>query len=318
MIRKILFGVFCIYLACWLSVAYIIENKLQNFATQNDGLTYTDINISGFPNKWVFKLINPTIKSDDETVKINLHSVILNVSLTFTKFVLEVNKKILVTTEDEDGERIYHAQFTSNPRLIFKRKNRFFSKDSFLGFVSFDVADNIVSITNEDQDLFNVENKAFSFTRNSDQNNDHFLIEYDLNYKGAADFLNFTTLRLDGLQEITFGFDDKEKKIFITSFNSKHFDIIVDEEAELHLAGRVDFKRDELPNGSLTLDLINSNDLIDILWDSNTNLSGVDIKNMLVKASGGQIIDNISLPLVFSSEGLTIGGLSWQELKKGE
>lgn len=318
MIRKILFGLFCIYLAIWLAAAYIIENKLQNFATQNDGLTYTHINISGFPSKWSFEFVNPIIKTEDNSISINVDHITLNVNLTFTRFLAEISKKGTLTLIGEDEEKVCDLAFSSNPRLIFKRKNHLFSKNSFLGFTSFNIADNIINVTSAGKDLFNIENKNIAITRTIDGGNNNFLMQYDLSYMGAEDFLDFSSLRMDALQEITLGFDAKNKKFFFTAFDTKKFDIIVDEAAELHLSGKINFVRDELPNGVFTLDLIRPNELIDTLWDPSLDLSAEDVKNMLIKASGEAMSEHISLPVIFSTNGLTVGGSTWQELKRGE
>jgi hypothetical protein len=318
LIRKILFGLFCIYLAIWLSAAYIIENKLQNFATQNDGFTYNHINISGFPNKFTFELVNPVIKAEDNSVAINLDHITLNVNLTFTRFLLELSKKGTLTFVGEDEEKVCDLAFRSNPQLVFKRKNQFFAKNSFFGFASLHIADNIINVTSSEKDLFNIASKDIAITRIIDGGNNNFLMQCDLSYMGALDFLDFSSLRMDALQEITLGFDAKDKKFFFTSFDTKHFDIIVDDAAELHLSGKINFVRDEFPNGAFTLDLIHSNELIDTLWDSSLDLSAEAVKNMLIKASGEAVSEHISLPVIFSTNGLTIGGSSWQELKRGE
>ncbi len=301
-------------------VAYAIKSELQAFSGDIDGfdLTYKKIEISGFPNKWIFTFDHPVIKSEDNYIDISLKNITLTSNLTFTKFVLTSAKDMVLNFAEEDGIAAYDVSFSSNPEAVLKRKNSFFSKDILYGFVSFSIAENILEVESEGNIILKIDNKSLSLVRNVDAGTNSFAVEYDLNYAGVDELLGFSKLRLGAFSEIVFGEDAKEKKVFLTSFNSKRFDIVVDEEAELHLSGQLNFVRDEFPTGIFTLDLVRAQKLVDLLWWSSFDLSADDVKNMIVKASGNQLSDNITLPVVFSTDGLTVGASSWQQLKRGD
>lgn len=319
MIRKIFLGAFCIYLAVWLVVAYAIKSELRDWTAAHEGLnfTYKAIKISGFPSKWIFEFDHPVIQSEDNYVTLRLNAVLLIVNISFTEFILESSKNITLTLAEEEGSLAYDASFTSNPRVIFNRKNRFFSKNRLYGFSSLTVPENILEVLGEEKEILKIDNKHISIVRNIDERFNSFVIDCDLVYEGGDDLFSFSKLRLGVLNEVVFGQDNKEKKIFLTSFSSKRFDIVVDEEAELHLSGQLTFALDALPTGEFTLDLVGAEKLVDALWWSSFNLSAEDVKNMILKASGNQSSDNVSLPVVFSTDGLTVGSSSWQELKQG-
>lgn len=320
MIRKIFLSIFCLYLAIWIVIAYSIKSELQTFSGAIDGfdLTYKEIKISGFPNKWNFTFVHPVIRSEDKYITLNLNSILLTINLTFTKFKLDPSKEIAIQLADDDSMSVYDVSFDYNPQIIIKRKNNFFSKDTFYGFVSFAIAENIMDVQSEEKSLFKIDNKNFSIVRKDKEDITLFITDYDLYYAGTEDLLGFSKLRLGALYELSLGFDKKDKKYFLTSLDSKRFDIVVDEEAELHLAGKLDFVRDDFPSGIFTLDLVRADKLVDLLWWSSFDLTTSDIKKMIAKANGNQLSDNVSLPVVFSTSGLTVGSSSWQELKRGD
>ena len=70
MIRKIFLSIFCLYLAIWIVIAYSIKSELQTFSGAIDGfdLTYKEIKISGFPNKWNFTFVHQVIRSEDKYI----------------------------------------------------------------------------------------------------------------------------------------------------------------------------------------------------------------------------------------------------------
>lgn len=315
MIRRVLLGVFFIYLAIWMLGSYLIEFKLKESldAYKDLSIQYSKIKTSGFPTKWEFEIISPIIKSDDGNGIFETKNITLKISMNFKKFTLSMYNSATMSFLQSDVSipNVYDLAFNEPPKLIIKFKNLAFQDNN----ISNNLQDIIITpfsmvISNDNIGVMEIQNKISSISKIKDQD---FKFEYDISSDSNFDIMGFSKLSVYFLTE--FSFFSQNNAIILRALKSKACEIKIDDDATLDLSGSMEFSADKVPDGRLILNLYNYNKLVDLLWPSYFRISNEDIKSIIEKCNVNDNDGNAYLPIEFSEEGLNIGEETWQTLQ---
>ncbi len=314
MIRKVLLALSLLYLAFWLSTAYILKHKISNFITQDSDAVagrFSDITFSGFPSKWKFTVQNPIVevKSSDGVQIFSSQSFDISFNLGMNIIKLTPNLETLVEVKTDDIPVLYKVYLRSPPKIKLKLSYPLFWPAA-LDCDVISVAASNIALTSE-AEILSINNIALdvNFTKSSKGN--VAVISAKTEYEGIEEILGFDFVQLAFDGEMEYSFDtegDKVDNIFVHRFKVDGLDVVMDDEVAMGITGSVLFEKEKLmPDGKFDVVLQNYPEMF--------GASKQDIKRLIDKALGIEA-QNAEFVITISDKGFMLNDVNIADFYK--
>lgn len=320
MIRRIVVGLFLMYLSLWLGAVHLIERKIIELA--DHGFECQKISVSGFPGNWRFNLSAPrlTIQSPDEIQVFSSKAIgiIPSFSLKTVKFALD--DQIALEVQAVEQTKSFQIDLDPSAKLSLK-----FTRPII--FAANDLPDNLAVIKFKSDNIYvSAGEKELAFLEATDiylkrtklQDSNVLDVNFEINYAGANDIFGFDSMRLSCEGDVEYNIDPTSQKILLKRVALEDLELDVNENTYLGLFGSVALSTDGVPKGKFDLELQNYAELIDYIWSPNFDMTAKEVKDIINEAADGQETQELSLPVIFTDSGLTVNGKSLRDLKGGE
>ncbi|WP_375327213.1 hypothetical protein [Candidatus Tisiphia endosymbiont of Nemotelus uliginosus] len=341
MIRKILISIFLLYSLVWFATAHIIKGNIvtaiHNSETDNVKLSYKQIKISGFPGRVQVHLTEPKIQFIDHinSKEITTDKITFVLDLSFKKANLILAKNIIQLENVEKKKLEYTVQSNDDIVTLIKFSKpvyKYLSTDSLKSMIKFlQVNNKFLSIMYADKESANIADLSFLISQVKSGRDHDILLQVGLLYSSLNDIFNFKKAAIDFSILTKVSDDENTKLATVKNLNIDHFQLTCDENAQIYLAGGLQFADSQLPKGKLTFELTNYNNVIEKLIPINLLLpkkilkiiieQSVNIRQpAIVKGAAPKLNpqEKIKLDINFSNTGIYIGTMNLLELKLDE
>lgn len=332
MIRKIALAFIILFVVSWMALAHFARFKvisfINNSQTDNVKISYTDSSISGFPFGWKVRFVSPKITIIDQDTSREIYSDYMDCTFDY-KF---------GKAELSFGKNLYYNSASEEPSTAYKIS----SEQNIIGFVDFvdvlykidlsnslrklvksiEVANPYLAIFNiNGEELFNLSEFAFKLSSNLLKDTENFSLNLAGNYKSSFSGSNVinASLILDANYIINVANNNlTEGNNFDHKMEIKHIKISLDN-ASCDLTGSVALSRNTRPEGKISVELVDYENLVNILVPDDFIFSKSYVKRFIAKAAAiefSNIITNkVNFDIEFSDKGFVLGNVNLLEQK---
>lgn len=320
MIRRIVVGLFLVYLSLWLGAACLIEREITKLTDQ--GFEFQKIAVSGFPRAWRLYITSPklTLQSPDEIQVFSSKAIGVILSLSLKTMRFELDNPLLLESQSGEKSKSFQIDLDPSTRLILKfAKPILLSTGGLLASLSGIRLDSEnIYVSSGDEELAFLESTDIYLRRVKLDDSNVLDVALEINYAGSNEIFGFNSMRLSCEGDTEYNIDPDSKKIVLKSVDLENLELEINENTYLGLFGAVSLSQDDIPEGRFDLELQNHSELIDLLWSPNFDLTAKEAKDIINEVVDGQEAQELSLPVIFSDSGLTINGKNLRDLKGGE
>lgn len=336
MIRKILLCIVLIYTAAWFSIAYTLKSNVMGLVkrseTDNIKVTYTKVDVSGFPARWHIKLIEPKIQfiSGVNSSEFSSSSMTFIVNFSLKKVLLNFGKEIKRQEVLHDKSTEYSLKSKEDIRLLVKLSKplyKFSNTDKLQSVIkSLGLNNNLLSVVYQDKEIYNIADLTWLVSRVISNDNEDVALQLRFLYTGQEKFLNFKKAKLDLATVTSIATNQNNKDIVVKNFNVNHLNLVCDDAATLEMTGSLKFASNRLPLGKLSFELVNYHDVVDKLMPHNLIFPKKMVKSLIEKAvnlSASEVVktddgeistyEKIKFDVEFSETGVNIGSVNLLE-----
>ncbi|WPX98727.1 hypothetical protein Megpolyxen_00570 [Candidatus Megaera polyxenophila] len=332
MIRKIALAFIILFVVSWMALAHFARFKvisfINNSQTDNVKISYTDSSISGFPFGWKVRFVSPKITIIDQDTSREIYSDYMDCTFDYKFGKAELNF----------GKNLYYNSASEEPSPAYKIN----SEQNIIGFVDFvdvlykidlsnslrklvksiEVANPYLTIFNiNGEELFNLSEFAFKLSSNLLKDTENFSLNLAGNYKSSFSGSNIinASLILDANYIINVANNTlTEGNNFDHKMEIKHIKISLDN-ASCDLTGSVALSRNTRPEGKISVELVDYENLVNILVPDDFIFSKSYVKRFIAKAAAiefSNIITNkVNFDIEFSDKGFVLGNVNLLEQK---
>jgi hypothetical protein len=336
-IRKILLCIVLIYTAAWFAIAYTLKGNVVGLVkrseTDNIKVTYTKVDVSGFPARWHIKLIEPKIQFISGVYSREFSSSVMTfiVYPSFKKASLSFGKEIKRQEVFHDQSTEYYMRSVEDIECLIKLNKPFYklsnndTVQSVTKSLQFD--NKSLLVAHQDKELYNIDDVALLINRIITTGNEDIVLQLRFLYTGQEKFLNFKKAKLDLATVTSIATTQNNKDLIIKNFNVNHLNLVCDDNAVLEMVGSVKFSSNRLPLGKLSFELVNYHDVVDKLMPHNLVFPKKMVKSLIekavnsnaseaVKTDDGEIstYEKIKFDVEFSETGINVGAINLLEL----
>jgi hypothetical protein len=331
-IRKIALAFIILFVVSWMALAHFARFKvisfINNSQTDNVKISYTDSSISGFPFGWKVRFVSPKITIIDQDTSREIYSDYMDCTFDYKFGKAELNF----------GKNLYYSSASEEPSMAYKIN----SEQNIIGFVDFvdvlykidlsnslrklvksiEVANPYLAIFNiNGEELFNLSEFAFKLSSNLLNDTENFSLNLAGNYKSSFSGSNVinASLILDANYIINVANNNlTEGNNFDHKMEIKHIKINLDN-ASCDLTGSVALSRNTRPEGKISVELVDYENLVNILVPDDFIFSKSYVKRFIAKAAAiefSNIITNkVNFDIEFSDKGFVLGNVNLLEQK---
>ncbi len=325
MIRKVFFALVVLLLLGWIITAHIVKSKAISFInelqTENVKLSYDSASLAGFP--WVFavKLDSPRIIATNQSFSREISSdyVKIDFNYVFDKIKLDF------------GENLHYSANRDSELLEYKLK----SKGKIYVYINFiknlyklednDVLDEILDkiivkhpsliAFNDQKEMFELSSLLLNLKKSFVEENKYFSLKMkgDYNSLSSGNKIQNANLHLESkyiiyqnqseLEDIQY-----ERKI---EFNKAKLNL---DETSCALKGYVNLSRENLPNGKISVEITDYDEMVDLVIPDDFIFSKPYIKKMIARAASiefsNEINSTINFDINFTNKGVSLGRIS--------
>ncbi len=332
MIRKIALAFIILFVVSWMALVHFARFKvisfINNSQTDNVKISYTDSSISGFPFGWKVRFVSPKITIIDQDTSREIYSDYMDCTFDYKFGKAELNF----------GKNLYYSSASEEPSTAYKIN----SEQNIIGFVDFvdvlykidlsnslrklvksiEVANPYLTIFNiNGEELFNLSEFAFKLSSNLLKDTENFSLNLAGNYKSSFSGSNVinASLILDANYIINVANNTlTEGNNFDHKMEIKHIKISLDN-ASCDLTGSVALSRNTRPEGKISVELVDYENLVNILVPDDFIFSKSYVKRFIAKAAAiefSNIITNkVNFDIEFSDKGFVLGNVNLLEQK---
>lgn len=342
MIRKILVSLFLIYTLIWFAIAYIIKSNIvdniNNFATDNCKISYSQIKVAGFPSHIRVVLLDPKgqciYPTYSEEVTSDKIIFVFDWSFKKAKLILgQAIKKIKNFEGKAQEDSIESPQDIIALVKFIKPAYQSLDSTDLFGIKFFQLNNPSLSIHHDNQEIFNIADLAFLMRKIKSGDSEEVICQTSLVYssqsnlvilkKGALDFSIARKMtgdvnhKINSLHIDHFGFSGQSTDDPIDQQN--------DPKIEVKLVGGLQFPDNLPPTGKLSLELTNYHYIINKLklllpatitqkmeaiieQSANTEQITLSGNNQLPSTT-------VKLDVEFSDKGISVGGMNLFDFK---
>lgn len=317
MIRRVVVGLFLIYLSLWLGVACLIEHEITKLA--NQGFEFQKITVSGFPRAWQFDLTAPklTVQSPEEIQIFSSKSIALTASLSLKTMKFKLDNQILLEVQSGEQSKSFQIELDPLTMLVLKfSKPIVFTKNDLLNnIVALKLGSDNIYVSSGEEELAFLEATSVYLRRTKLNEGNSLDVILEINYAGKNEIFGFDSMRLicDGTTE--YNIETDSQKILLSKIDLETLELEINENTYLGLFGSVALSKNDIPMGRFDLELQNYPELIDLLWMPNFDMPAKEAKDIINEAVDGRDGPELTVPVIFSDSGITINGKNLKDLK---
>ena len=332
MIRKIVLALITLFVLTWIVFAHFAKSKIVSFInnsqTDNIKISYSDASIAGFPFGWKVRFSSPKITLIDQTTSQEISSDYLNFSFNYK---LE-NAKLSF------GKVLYYSSASDEVPIEYRLQ----SQDDIVGFVDFTEAlynidsssslkkiiqnvefsnPYIVAFSNNGDELFNLSRLAIKLNSNIIDIIQKFSLKLSGNYKSS--FHSRIVTNADCVLDTNYIISNNSDATTANNFDHK-IELIQAklnlDNASCDMKGFVALARNSLPQGKISVELVDYENLVDALLPDEFIFSKPYVKRFIAKAAAiefsHEVTNKVNFDLEFSNKGISLGRVNLLEQKE--
>lgn len=315
----------------WIVFAHFAKSKIvsliNNSQTDNIKISYSDASVAGFPFSWKIRFASPKITLIDQSVSREISSDYLNFGFDYT-----LKSAVL------DFGNVLHYSSASDKRPT---EYKLHSQENIFGFIDFtDTVYNINSsyslrkiikniefnnpsieaFTSDGNELFSLSNFAVKLGSNLIDAAQNFSVKLSGNYRSS--FNERTVTNADFILDSTYIINDDNNVSNNTNFDHKieltQAKINIDD-ASCDMKGSVILARNILPQGKISIELVNYEHLVDVLLPDEFIFSKPYAKRFIAKAAAiefsQEVTNKVHFDLEFLNNGISLGRVNLTQQK---
>ena len=331
MIRKIALALVVLFVLTWIVLAHFAKSKIVSFVnnsqTDNIKISYSDASIAGFPFGFQVRFASPKITIIDQAISREIASDYLNCSFSYK----------LGNAKLDFGKVLYYSSASDEAPMEYKLN----SQDDIVGFVDFtDVLykidsssslrkivkniefsnPSIVAFTSNGDELFNLSGVAMKLNSNIIDSAQHFSLKLTSNYTSSFNGRSISNancvLDADYIVSDTNNFETKNS--FDHKIELVQAKLNLDN-ASCDLKGFIALARNSLPQGKISVELVDYENLVDILVPDDFIFSKPYVKRFIAKAAAiefsNEVTNKVNFDIEFSNKGISLGRVNLLEQK---
>ena len=329
MIRKIALTLVVLFALIWIVLAHYAKSKIVSFInnsqTDNIKISYSDASIAGFPFDWKVRFAAPKITIIDQVVSREISSDYLNCTFDY-----KLSKATL-----DFGKVLYYNAASDEAPIEYKLH----SQDDIIGFVDFidvlykiDLSNSlkkvvkniefsnpyIVAFTSTGEEIFNLSGIILKLSNNIIDGTQHLSLKLAGDYKSSFNgrIISVADLVLDANYIINNPSNPMAKNKFDHKIELAQAKMNLDD-ASFDLKGFVVLARKDLPQGKISVELVDYETLVDILVPDDFIFSKHYVKGFIAKVAAiefsNEVTNKINFDVEFSDKGITLGRVNLLE-----
>jgi len=340
-----------VFVVIWFSVAHILKSKvlvfIKNSESDNVKISYSKIQVSGFPNLWKIQVLDPIITLVDHKNSKELSSkeLICIFDLSFKKARLNFGHEIKHKQDFVDQTKIHIINSSQEIEFLIKFNQALFSisnQDNLYDSVKFlKINNDLLSVNHQNQKIFDLSNLFFIANKSLVAENENVRITFHAFYNKTLlhandlednllekpefsnkpnnlySFLNFDKVNLN--IDTTINFIHSKNNVnqrIIKDFDINHMNLIF-EDSKINVTGLIEFLKNSNPEGKLFVMINNYNKAIDKLLANNPFISKSKLKRTILQMADLSVdelnqidlenINDIKFDIEFSNYGIKLG-----------
>ena len=335
MIRRIFIFFIAAFVVLWLVGAHLLKSKVvflvKAAQTDNFKFAYEDVKTMGFPFAWKVKIISPKFTITDQTKSsdIAFEQVIISFNYALTRVSVDFGTK--VNLNNLKAEKPANYELTGGQDKILMRinlnKSIYFVKNRLGWHDIKSLAIRLPEITalqNEKQ-IFIISDANLIVDKTNEGQIQNVNVRIGGNYKGEKGFLKFQTANIgtdvDYMISDNMAGDNKRGILFerLLKINKGH---VVLDKSSISLEGAINFNRDKLPIGDISVSMVKYPDLISQISPASFMLPSLPLRKIISRVAKEQAKsdnafdnDNLKFKIKFSDEGLSVGKINLLGIK---
>lgn len=335
MIRKIAIFSIAAFVVLWIAGAHLVKGRviflIKARESDNIKFAYEDIKASGFPFAWRVKIISPkfTVTDQIKSTDIAFEQMIIAFNYSLTKAVVDFGHKVNLSDLTESKPASYELVSDGSKLLmnINFNKSIYFLGSNLNWRDIRSLAINLPDMAgwqNEKQ-IFTVSDANLVFDRVQEGALENVNIKIGGDYKGKKDFFKFQSANievdLDYMSNNNTQQDNKSGILFerLLKINKGY---LAFDKSSISLAGTINFNRDKLPAGDISVAMTRYSDLLNQISPPGFMLAQLPIKKIITRIAKHQAEsdssfdnNNLKFKIKFSDEGINVGDIKLLDMK---
>lgn len=303
--KKIIITIFSLltiaFLVMWFTGAHIVKRQFLSLKDSaefdNFKIEYDQVDVSGFPFKWVVNFHNPkyTLINSNSAVEIGMDHTAIQVDFSQKVLRIILSPKINFNINSAEGESYGYNITALDPYELMVKFDK-----PLLFLVNQDFSEVLLHIRklfhqNESNTLRDHEGRVIATYKNHHIEIDkrfyrgsqdiHFLAKGD--YQGELPFFNFSKSNFDASGIVTTQQLRRNNYIknFVSNVEVEKLHLSMNDDIMMRSSGNIKFFADQLPNGELKFNIQNYPELIDLVVNPNFLIKPSTLKKMILSVT---------------------------------